>query len=181
MRFEEYRQDKDLRWTLEWGVLDLTWCTMASFDCCWLCRSPEKHLDKALSSSGFRQTLLSLEVPIALNSDWTGRAVIQRRKVIFETGLLLKECGYAMQTPFIAENWSIREDKTTLFRQQNRMPITGRTTGLMTSIERLLSLRGTIKKMYCQLGPTAIERFSRSQAKKSILAMDNGVWCLSQL
>jgi len=161
---EEYRQDKDLTLNLGLRVLTSTDGTMASSYDCADYVVPREHWIKALSSSGFRQTLL-FEVPLPSTADELV-GLYSKAQEFIETGYYK---DVVMQCRHIIEKIeSIREDKT-LSSAANKNAHNRQERQGMTSIERLLSLREQLKNV-CQLGAHGDEDFSRSQAK-SILAM----------
>jgi hypothetical protein len=161
---EEYRQDKDLK--LNIGLRALTSSNSTPF-------ASYEHKDvivpreqwlKALSNSGFRQTLL-FEVPLPSKADEIV-GLYSKAQEFIETGHYK---DVVMQCRHIIEKIeSIREDKT-LSSAANKKAHNRQQRQGMTSIERLLSLREQLKNV-CQLGAHGDESFTRSQAR-TVLAM----------
>jgi hypothetical protein len=161
---EEHHQDKDLRFNI--GLRALTSADnaqVASYEHEDVIVPREQWL-KALSNSGFRQTLL-FEVPLPSTADEIV-GLYSKAQEFIETGHYK---DVVMQCRHIIEKIeSIREDKT-LSSAANKKAHNRQDRQGMTSIERLLSLREQLKNV-CQLGAHGDESFTRSQAR-TVLAM----------
>jgi hypothetical protein len=161
---EEHRQDKDLRFNI--GLRALTSADnaqVASYEHEDVIVPREQWL-KALSNSGFRQTLL-FEVQLPSKADEIV-GLYSKAQEFIETGHYK---DVVMQCRHIIEKIeSIREDKT-LSSAANKKAHNRQDRQGMTSIERLLSLREQLKNV-CQLGAHGDESFTRSQAR-TVLAM----------
>jgi hypothetical protein len=161
---EEYRQDKDLKLNIGLSTLTSSNSTpVASYEHEDVIVPREQWL-KALSNSGFRQTLL-FEVPLPSTADEIV-GLYSKAQEFIETGHYK---DVVMQCRHIIEKIeSVREDKT-LSSAANKKAHNRQDRQGMTSIERLLSLREQLKNV-CQLGAHGDEIFTRSQAR-TVLAM----------
>ena len=156
---EGYRQERDLK--LNVGLRALTTSSdglLSSFDAADIV-IPREHWLNALRNAGFRQTLL-FEVPLPKVSEELA-AILGKAQEFIETGHY-KDA--VMQCRHIIERVeTLRDDRNSAIaaskKTQNRQDRES-----MTSIERMLSLRETLKGI-CHLGAHGSESFTRSQAR----------------
>jgi hypothetical protein len=161
---EEYRQDKDLKLNLGLKALTSSGGTLLSNYDCEDFIVPREHWLKALSNSGFRQTLL-FEVPLPSTAYELVGLYLKAQEFI-ETGHY-KDA--VMQCRHILEHTEAHRDDKALAQAANKKAQNRQERQDMSAIERMLSMREQIKNV-CQLGAHGPENFTRSQAK-SVLGM----------
>lgn len=156
---EESRRDGDLKLKVELRALTSSGgALLSSYDCKDVIIPREQWL-KALTASGFRQTLL-LEVPVPQVSIHLSDLISKAQEFI-ETGHY-KDA--VMQCRRIVEHVEEERDDKREATMANRKSQNRDEREDMTVIERLLSMREQIKNI-CQLGAHGNEGFTRSQAK----------------
>ncbi|EGG94674.1 hypothetical protein IMCC1989_2486 [gamma proteobacterium IMCC1989] len=161
---EEYRQEKDLKLSVELRALTLSGEELlSSFDAADIIIPREQWLD-ALKTAGFRQTLL-FEVPLPSTSENLA-AILSKAQEFIETGHYKDT---VMQCRHIIEQIELQRDDKKQSSEANKKAHDRSQRESMSSIERLLSLREQLKNV-CQLGAHGNEEFTRSQAK-AVLGM----------